>query len=252
MKKLIFLPFLCLILSLPLSAQSVTDSLMTEAHKLVEEKQEAKALSIYKAVINLDTANAEALIQAGILTVREGRRQPSKAAKEKLFSEARSFAESALRKDPSSVKANVVLANALNELALVSGAKDKINLLHNAKDFIDKALLIDSGYAHAWHISGRWNMELTSLGFAEKTAARLLFGGMPDASLDKAIADFEKCRQLSPSFILNYYDLAKAYHLAGKDLKAIATLQQAIRLRPVLQDDLDIQQKCREMIEQLQ
>jgi hypothetical protein len=81
MKKLIFLPFLCLILSLPLSAQSVTDSLMTEAHKLVEEKQEAKALSIYKAVINLDTANAEALIQAGILTVREGRRQPSKAAK---------------------------------------------------------------------------------------------------------------------------------------------------------------------------
>lgn len=251
MKKLIF-PFLFLVITFPLSAQSLIDSLMNEAHEMVLAKKESKALSNYKAVINLDTGNTKALTQASILTARAGRRQPSKALKEKLFAQARVFAVRSLRNNSNSAKANVAMADALNELALLSGAKEKINLLKDVKDFLDKALLIDSSYAKAWYLLGKWNMELSSLNFAERTAAKLLFGGMPDAGLGKAITAFEECRSLDPAFIPNYYHLAQAYDANERDLKAIATLKQALHLRPILQDDLAIQQKCKEMMEKLQ
>lgn len=251
MKKIGLFLFIFLTAAFTLSAQ-VVDSLMNEAKRLVVEKQEDQALAKYKAVTYMDSDNIQALTQASILSTREGKRQKVKKAKQTSFNEARAFAEAALRKNPNDAEANVAMATAIDQLAMFSGAKDKISLLRDVKTYTDKALLIDSSDPKAWHILGLWNMRFSTLNFAERTATKLLFGGMPDVSLDKAIADFEKCRSLQPNFILNYYHLAKAYHANEKDLKAIAVLKQVIRLRPILQDDQKIQQECHALLEKLQ
>jgi tetratricopeptide (TPR) repeat protein len=236
---------------LSLHAQSA-DSLVANGIRLEKAMQESKALQKYYTAIKIDSDNAQALWRASILNTREGMRQSSEKAGKSYFNAAKNLAVSALRKNSNNKEANVAMAMALWQLSLSAGAKEKAAYIKEVKTYINKALLIDSSYALAWHMSGNWNYEVSTLGFAERAATKLLFGKLPAASLDRAVKDYEKCRELDPRFIQNMYDLAKAYHAQNKDLQAISTLKQALRLRPVRQDDRNIQEECRKMIGRLQ
>ncbi|HEX5551715.1 MAG TPA: hypothetical protein VFX43_00615 [Chitinophagaceae bacterium] len=232
-------------------AQSA-DSLVAMGMRLEQGRQEAKALQMYKAALKIDSTDLKALSRASILSMRAGNRQVSPELKAVYFDAAKEYATNALKKDPDDKEANLAMAMALQQLSLTAGAKQKAGYLKAVKTYTDKALLIDSAYGRAWYVQGNWNYQVSSLNFAEKAATRLLFGRLPQASMDQAIADYQKCLRLDPSFILNLYKLAGAYHAKGKDLKAISTLRQALRLRPVLQDDHKIQDDCRKMIQSLE
>lgn len=233
------------------SGQSA-DSLVAEGRRLEQSMQEAAAIGKYKAAIEEDSLQSGALSRVSILLTREGDRQHNAKAGKSYYLQARDYARAALRAKPDGREANLAMAMALQQLSQAAGAKEKAGYIRDVKTYADKALLIDSAYAAAWHVLGNWNYQVSSLGFAERAATKLLFGSLPAASLDAAVADYQRCRQLAPSFLRNLYDLAGAYHAQGKDLQAIATLNQALRLRPVLQDDHAIQERCRNMIQELQ
>lgn len=237
--------------SFSVQAQAV-DSLVARGMRFENAMNEQEALKQYQAAIALDSGNVEALCHASILTSREGNRQKNSGQKTFYFDKAKSLAATALRKSTDNKEANYAMALALMHLSTVSGAKEKAADLKAIKTYADKALLIDSKYAVAWNILGKWNYEVSTLNFAERTALKFLFGKLPIASLDNAINDYLKCRQLDPGYIQNVYDLAIAYHAKGQDVEAITTLNEAIHLRPILQDDRSIQENCRNMIQQLQ
>lgn len=241
--------FQCLSFQLP--AQSI-ESLLQEGHELENQANEAGALKKYSAVLKVDSSNATALNQSAILTVREGRRQKTTKAAEPYFLVGKNYADKATRLYPGNKVSLLALSMALQELSLHAGAKEKAAYIKEIKSNLDKALSIDSSYARAWHMLGNWNIEVSQMNFAEKAATKLLFGGLPDASTNAAIRAYLRCRRLDPSYILNYYDLANAYHTAGDDTKAIAVLKQALRLRPILQDDHSIQARCKDLLESLQ
>jgi hypothetical protein len=228
------------------------DSLVVQGVHLEKTMQEGGALKKYTQAIALDSTNVAALSRASILYMREGRRQKTAKEGDPYFLQARALAENALRSNSNDREANLAMGMALRELSLSAGAKEKAAYIKEVKTYIDKLILIDSTFAPAWHLSGEWNMEVSSLNFAERAAARLLFGGLPQASVQKAIADYSKSQKLDPSNIRNRFALAQALHADHKDLDAIAMLQQALRLRPIYQDDRDTQKACREMIQQLQ
>lgn len=232
-------------------AQTV-DSLVARGNRFEKAMEEAQALKQYQAAIALDSGNAEALCRASVLTSREGNRQKTTAQKTPYFMNAKALAATALKKSADSKEANYAMALALMYLSSVNGAKEKAADLKAIKIYADKALLIDPQYAQSWNILGKWNYEVSTLNFAERTALKFLFGKLPVASLGNAINDYLKCRQLDPGYIQNVYDLAVAYHAKGQDVEAITTLNQAIHLRPVLQDDRSVQEDCRRMIQQLQ
>lgn len=251
MKKLISFFCISFFCALSLHAQTV-DSLVARGQRFEQSMEEAQALKQYQAAVALDSGNIEALCRASILTSREGNRQKAPGQKMPYFSHAKSLAETALRKAPDNKEANYAMALALMHISAISGAKEKAAALKAIRVYAQKALLIDQNYAQAWHILGEWNYEVSTLNFAERTALKFLFGKLPVASLENAISDYLRCRKLDPSFIENVYDLAMAYHAQGQDVQAITTLNEAIHLRPVLQDDRAIQENCRKMIQQLQ
>ncbi|MGH2643928.1 MAG: hypothetical protein ACRDE2_08270 [Chitinophagaceae bacterium] len=245
----------CLVIALfsfTFSVQGQTvDSLVAHGMRFEKAMNESEALKQYQAAIALDSGNVEALCRASILTSREGNRQQTSGQKVPYFNKAKSLAGTALRKSADNKEANYAMALALTHLSTISGAKEKAADLKAIKTYADKALLIDSKYAQAWNILGRWNYEVSTLNFAERTALKFLFGKLPIASLGNAINDYLRCRQLDPGYIQNVYDLAMAYHANGQDVEAITTLNEAIHLRPILQDDRSIQENCRSMIQQL-
>lgn len=232
-------------------AQSA-DSLLARGRALEKSMQEGAALTIYRQLLAGDSDNLGALTRASVLLIREGKRQKTPRDGKSYYLQARTLSARALGLRADDKEANLSMAMALAQLSLSAGAKEKAGYIRDVKTYADKALLIDSTYAEAWRVLGNWNLQVSNLGFAEKAATKLLFGSLPAATTARAVADLEKSHRLAPASVGVLYDLANASHAAGQDLAAIDALKQALRLRPILQDDRAVQQQCREMLERLQ
>jgi hypothetical protein len=89
---------------------------------------------------------------------------------------------------------------------------------------------------------------VSDLNIAEKSFARLFYGKLPSASLEDAILDFEKSRSINPGFILNYLELARAYHRMNDDKKAIANLRILLSLPNLTYDDSRAKVIARQML----
>ena len=111
-----------------------------------------------------------------------------------------------------------------------------ISLRSNPKNFI------------ALHILGRWHYEINNLSFLERAAVRVLYGGMPDASIRESINAFERSRAVAPGFLLNYLEMAKSYKQDGQNAKAIAYLKLMLSLPNQTEDDPAIKELGRSML----
>jgi hypothetical protein len=58
--------------------------------------------------------------------------------------------------------------------------------------------------------------------------------------------------KLKPSFILNYLDLAIAFKQNNQETQSMEVLNKAVRLRPILQDDVAYKAECKKMLEEMQ
>ena len=233
-------------------AQSALSGMLAQATKLEQSMHEAEALKIYEQVLVRDSDNLSALAGASVLLTREGMRQKTPRDGQPFYLQAKALSQRALRIDANEKQANLSMSLALQQLSYLAGAKEKAAYIQAVKTYTDKALMIDSNYAPAWRVLGSWNYQVSSLGFAERAATKLLFGSLPAASINQAIRDLRRSHQLDPSSILTLYELARTYHADGQDMPAMATLKRAIALRPILQDDRALQDRCRKMLESLQ
>ena len=90
----------------------------------------------------------------------------------------------------------------------------------------------------------------SNLGFLEKAAVRLLFGGLPEASLKASINAFEKARVLAPNFVLNYFEMARAYKDNGQKAKAIATLNAMMLQKNSTEDDAPTKERAKLLLKE--
>jgi|SRR5690625_2722059 len=248
----IFLSLCCIFSEAGAQQSPVIGEKLEQAKAFIQKGNDSAALQNYRQVLSEASDQKEALSYTSILLSRKGERQEQKKDANEFYQQAQENALKALQSDPNYTPAPYAYALSLYHLSLHRGMKEKFKGLKEVKDYLDRTIMLDSSFAKARYLMGRWNMAFNKLNVFSKTAVKLFFGGLPDANAKEAISCYEKCRELSPSFIQNYYYLAQALHADGKDLKAISTLKEAISLRPILQDDRHIQQKCREMIKSLQ
>ncbi|MFY0254275.1 hypothetical protein ACDQ55_10015 [Chitinophaga sp. 30R24] len=232
-------------------AQSVSE-MVDEAKQLESQMKESEAFDKDKEILKIQPNQLDALNQASQLASRIGNRQKSKQDKISYFDQAKSYAEQALKVDPNSAQSNLSMAIARGRMALISGAKDKVAASKDVKKYAELAIKFDPNLAEGYHVLGKWNYEVANLNAFERGAAKMLFGGLPDGSLQNAITDYEKCRQLDPGFILNYYELARAYKANNQQDKAIEVLKKALTLRNIHQDDASIKVDCKKMLDDLQ
>lgn len=225
--------------------------LVKEGEQLEKAMKEEEALGKYQEALKLNPNDVSALVNSSEMHSIIGNRQKDKKKKTEFFNAARTYAESALRVDSTSADANSAMAMALGRMALISSGKEKVNFVRDIKKYADAALALNPKHVQALHILGKWNYEVTNLNFAEKAALKVLYGGLPPASLPMAILNFEKARAADPWFILNYLELAKAYKENGQSDKAIEVLNKLIKLPPKTKDDPEHKAEAKKLLESL-
>jgi tetratricopeptide (TPR) repeat protein len=246
------LAFACLLLFSGVLYAQTADELVEQALQLEKQMKENVALAKYRDAIKIQPDNVPALTGASELCAREGYRQKDADEKTKAYNDAISYAEQAIKLAPENANANYVMAVAMGRKAMTAGAKEKVAASKEVKKYAELAIKFNPSYAKAYHVLGKWNYEVANLNTFEKAAARMLFGGLPEGTLASAISNYEKCRKLDPSIVLNYLELARAYKDNDEQDKAIEVLKKAVGLRAVYQDDADIKSQCKKMLTELE
>lgn len=211
--------------------------LIKEGKRLEKIPDEKAAFSKFKLILKHDPGNLYALTKCSELCSRIGKREKDPGSRDSYYNAAVIYAKNALRLFPQSDEANVVMGIALGRSSLVKSGKEKIAAAKEIKHYAETALKYNPSNFKAWHIIGKWNFEVSNLNLLERAAAKVLYGGLPNASLKNAIYAYEKARVLNPNFLLNYLELAKAYKKNNEKQKSIELLKTLLNLPSQIEDD---------------
>lgn len=250
--KNLFILFLISLSGLIVHAQDI-NTLIKEGNRLEAIPDEKAAFHKFKEVLKIHATNNYALNKCSELCSRIGQREINNTKlREEYYMAARIYAETSLKVDPKNSEANCVMAIALGRSSMAKSGKEKILNAREIKKYIDVSLANDPQNFKAWHVLGRWQFEISNLNAFEKSIVKLLYGGLPPATLRKSIAAFEKARSLRPEFLLNYYEMAKAYENNNNKPKAIAYLRLLLSLPDQTEDDPAIKEKARHQLKDWQ
>ncbi len=250
--KRLFVLLMALIVTLGVNAQEV-NILLKEALNFERTQKENEALAKYNEVLKADKNNLKALVRSSELSSGMGSRQKDKKAKEAFYTNAKNFADAALLIDSNNADANYVRAVAAGKLTELD--TDNKTIVANVRDiklYADKTLALNPNHARANYVLGKWYFEMVDLAWAKRAAVKLFYGGLPDASIEKAINYMEKSRQLDQYFVLNSLDLAKAYKYDNKPARAIEVLNKLVKLPIRTADDSALKDEGRTLLSQMQ
>lgn len=175
----------------PLDRQLVrTDSLLQEGDFL-------DALQLIQTLRHEHPIDGDLLWRSAYTRVQIGERAESPAVRESFYRTALEEASLATSEAPTNADAHFALAMAAGRWApLQSSNQEKIRLSRLVKESADRAIELDPRHDGAYHARARWHYEISQLGFFTRSYVRLVYGGLPDASLEKAIHDFRRALEI--------------------------------------------------------
>lgn len=248
----VFTIFLCIFSGIFSYAQDI-NALIKEGNRLEAVPDERAAFHKFKEVLKLKATNIYALNKCSELCSRIGQRETKNTKlRDDYYTAARIYAETALKIEPNNSESNCVMAIALGRSSLAKSGKEKIITAREIKKYVDIALAYDPKNFKAWHVMGRWQFEISNLNGLERSLVKILYGGLPAASIKQSIYAFEKARTLRPEFLLNYFEMAKAYKDNDNEAKAIAYLQLMVTLPNQTEDDPNIKEMGRRLLKDWQ
>ncbi len=228
-------------------------ALIKEGNRLEAVPDEKGAFKKFKEVLKLSATNIYALNKCSELCSRIGQRETvNTKLRSDYYKAAVIYAQTALKVDPKNSEANCVMAIALGRSSLSKSGKEKIENAKEVKKYVDAAIAADAANFKAWHVLGRWQYEISNLNALERGLVKVLYGALPPATIKQSIASFEKAHALRPEFLLNYYEMAKAYKDNDNKAKAIAYLQLLLTLPNQTEDDPAIKIKAKALIKDWQ
>jgi tetratricopeptide (TPR) repeat protein len=236
--------------SIQLNAQNVT-SLMKQAEALEKSWHDQEAINKYLEVLKIDANNLTALCKTSELYSVVGKRLSTKEQQKDYYKKGEEYARRALKLNPNNSEANFAMAISMGRQALISSGEDKVKAVKEIKTYADRCIHLDPTNYKGYHVLGKWHYEVSDLNMVERWLVKMTYGGLPKASLDESIKYYEKSKQLNPSFLLNYLELAKVYNKKGDKNKARALLEQLQKLQPVSSDDPKIKSLGRKMLDEL-
>jgi len=252
MKKLLIAG--ALLLGLFAQAQTNLTDQLQQATALLKQFKEPEALSIYQQIAAQQDTNMAVLVKCVELNCSIGSRQEDKATKATYFNTAKQYADKALVVNSNS--ADALYAQALTYAKLSSIEDENKKIIEDVKQmkfYADKAVAANPNNAMANYIEGKWHYEMLALNWFKKAALKAFYGkGLATPDIDSAITYMEKCRALSPYFVQNYFDLAKAYGLKNRPAQEMDILNKMVKLPTRTADDAALKEEGRKLLSDLQ
>ncbi len=250
MKKIVFFLILICIETLGQEKDFYQQGLALEKDFNVEA-----ALEKYELAIRQNPKHAMALAHASRMLSNIGGRLPTTELNQKmeLFEKARIYSEKSIELNPVDPEARLAYVISLGlQSEIATNPNDKVRYAQNIHNEATRILQIDSTFAEAYFILGKWQFELSQLNWVELMACKLFFGGFPEEiSIERALQYFTLATNYKPDFILFLYGLASAQHGLGENGKAVQTLQRALSLPLTEPDDATRKQRCEALLKQI-
>lgn len=222
---------------------------LRKAAALQTKFKESEALAAYEAALKIQPLHYGSLWRAAVLSVSIGNRYSDETRKSAYFAAANKYASRALEVQPEAGEGNYAMALALFSQAGLLSARDRLRIFKQLRPHVFLAAERRPDMPEAWQLLGRWYYRVAHYNVLEKTFSRILLGGYPQgASSKKALEAMEKAHELDPLRIQYSYDLARMYKYQGSRRKAIAVLQQAIKLPTYTSEDLTINRLCQQLL----
>jgi len=209
-------------------AQTVTEYL-SAGDAAYNRFDNAEALKQYQLAWKLDSTNCEVLWKISRSHIDIGE-MADKDVQRTQYYEGEKFARAAVRRCPNSADAHLSLAIAVGRVALMEGGKKKVSLSKEVKAEAEKTLELDPNKDIAHHVLARWHREVTHLSGFLKAFAKILYGGLPPASDEEAVAHFTKALALKPNYVNHHlemgitYEMMKQWEPARQEYKKVAEL----------------------------
>lgn len=217
--------------------------------------QVKEALAAYESALLKNPNHAEAMIHASrMLSNLAGKLpKPEDVKKKELLNQARSYAQKSIRLKPANPQArlaHIISLGLLSEIA--TNPREKVSNAGLIHDEAAKILEIDSTFAEAYFVLGKWQYELSRLNWMELMACRIFFGGFPESiSIEASLHYFDKAIEFNPNNILFLYGQALAQQVLGENQKAVNALNRALALPVSEPDDVLRKERCTNLLKQI-
>ncbi len=236
-----------------LHAQSgATAGLTLEQGDALEEKmltQEA-----LKAYLQLETAgrkDAELLYRIAMEYSQLIPDTVSRSEKQRLGEVALSYSKQAVAADGNCARAYLSLSVSYGRLAFFQDNQTKLTYSRLVRANAETALRLDPKLDYAYYILGAWNFEIANLDFLRRGLAAVIYGGLPEASNEKAVEYLQKAVALAPQRVSHHIELGRTYAAMGKHNLARDELELGLALSIRAIDDLEMKRLGRETLKTL-
>jgi tetratricopeptide (TPR) repeat protein len=174
----------------------------------------------------------------------QGERSRDARERSTHFRRAEEFAKQAIKADPQSDEGYKWLAIALGAQAEDVNVVTQVRLSRRVKENIEKALSIDPDDDISLLVLSRWHYKIASLEPFSKTFVKLVYGDLPEASLEKAESLLLRAIAKKDR-IAHRYSLAKLYYRMGKREAALEQLRIALALPVTFASETEDIEKAR-------
>jgi tetratricopeptide (TPR) repeat protein len=154
------------------------------------------------------------------------------------------YAQRAVALQPDDAANVLSLAIVYGKLAPLSDIRTRVEYARLTHDYATRALALDPTYDYAHHVLGRWHVEVASLPAPQRWVARVIYGGLPPASLADGIRHLREAVELAPAVPAHHAALGFALQADDQRPAARACFTRAAALMPRDHHDRLMQQRA--------
>lgn len=176
---------------------------------------------------------------------------PNDSARRRLATEALRHARNASRLAPDDPVARLSVAISAGKLALYGDARTKVECAREIKAEAERAVELDSNYAWAHHVLGRWHLEAAKLGAAKRFVVKLAWGGLPPASAATGLVHLQRAVELDPACAPHHVEYGLALRDAGRLAEARREIEHGLGLPAREKHDAESQRRGRAALAKL-
>jgi tetratricopeptide (TPR) repeat protein len=172
---------------------------------------------------------------------------------QKLLAErALAAALRAMQANPKNATAQLCVAVSYAKNFPYADNETKVKWSKAIKKACETAIALDAKQDVGYYLLGRWHFGVANMGFFSKSVVMIVYGGLPRASNEEAIKNFQQAIVIAPDRIIHHFELAKTYQALNQNILARAELEKCVALKPIDRDDADALREAKSQLAQMQ
>lgn len=245
MKQIIVIA--CSLITLVASAASV-EQLIAQGDALDAQLKSEEALKVYLQAEPLAKNDASLLIKIAKQYGESMTAIKDEAGKRKAGDNALAYAQRAAKLAPTLCDAHLAVAICYGRLLDLVPARTRVEYSRLVKQEAETAVKLDPKSDYAWHMLGRWHQAVATMDGFTKVIVKLVYGGLPAATLEDAAKCFQKAIELKADRLCHHIELGRTLALSGKKVQARQSLERGLALPNRERDDAETKARGREAL----